>query len=122
MNISELLALANKISARIANARKERNFSQLEISAYLAKEWGMKEDSAHNYIRSLESGSILSSLDRPGTVYFRIHQRRISDYLSALGIGSDEAREILLSINRIQPRFGYSESDIASYLRNSDKK
>ena len=121
----------NKFRDRLRVKRKEVDFTQRELAEYLHKKWDIAIKTTQLYIRKLETRVLIETFPEEGNkrlqggkclnpqTYDKTlrehHQQRISDYLSALGCGYEEAIRISDGVGFIDSKFKYVHSDVKPY-------
>ena len=109
---------AYKIKGRIIALRERLSYSPDDLSRHLAQYWNVAPLGAACWIRKLESEMLLEDMGdvRKRASWrenFQSHQRRIFDYLAALGIADEHScRTILDGIKQIGYNMQYQRSEV----------
>ncbi len=114
----DYLLAAYKIKGRIIAQREKLGCTHEDLSNYLSKYWNVASSGAACWIRKLESEMLLEDMgdltkraSRPEHSQF--HQKRIFDYLAALGISDEHScRTILEGVERVCHNVKYQRSEV----------
>lgn len=113
-------SVADSISERIGDKRKQKGFLLKEMADYLRERWDVGMSNAICYIRDVEN-NLFTRLDNKKYVRsqdrLKMHETRICDYLASLGIDGEEAEDIFRDIRKIRPDFNPVRSDIKPYKK-----